>query len=251
MSTTATAPAVASHVCSPGELSPAEREEMFALLGRHFEGVARDQFERDLFEKNVVLTLRDSASGALGGFSTMLVYETRVEGSPVSVVCSGDTIVDPSAWNSAALPREWIAAVNRLRGDYPNGPYYWLLITSGFRTYRLLSTFWQRFYPRHDEATPPGEQRLLDALAGDRFGEQYDGESGIVRLHRPQVLRPHLAGIPPQRMDDPHVEFFARRNPGHARGDELACLCELTEDNLTRAGRRMVYGAAPAAARKE
>jgi hypothetical protein len=44
-------------------------------------------------------------------------------------------------------------------------------------------------------------------------------------------------------MDDPHVACFAARNPGHARGDELACLCELTESNLTRAGRRMVFGA--------
>jgi len=53
-------------------------------------------------------------------------------------------------------------------------------------------------------------------------------------------------------MDDPHVAFFVRRNPGHARGDELACLCELNESNLTRAGRRMVFGAAAASAsRKE
>ena len=69
-----------------------------------------------------------------------------------------------------------------------------------------------------------------------------------MRFERPQILRPHLAGIPPQRMDDPHVAFFVRRNPGHIRGDELACLCELSEDNLTRAGRRMVFGAAAAAA---
>src|SRR6185295_2991044 len=119
-------------------------------------------------EKNVILTLRDGASGRMTGFSTMRVYETSVTGSPISVVCSGDTIVDPSAWNSPALPREWIAAVNRLRREYPNGPYYWLLITSGFRTYRLLSTFWQRFYPRHDEPTPTQQQRLLDALARER-----------------------------------------------------------------------------------
>jgi hypothetical protein len=55
-------------------------------------------------------------------------------------------------------------------------------------------------------------------------------------------LRPHLAGIPAARLDDPHVAFFARVNPGHVRGDELACLCELADSNLTRAGRRMVFG---------
>jgi hypothetical protein len=233
---------IVSQVCAPAELSASARDDAFSLLGRHFAGVAREQFEEDLAAKNVILTLRDAATGALSGFSTMLVYETLVDGSPVSVVCSGDTVVDPSAWNSAALPREWIAAVKRLRVDYPNGPYYWLLITSGFRTYRLLSTFWQRFYPRHDAPTSPAQQRLLDALAGERFGMGYDPASGIVRFERPQVLRPHLAGIPSERLSDQHVAFFSARNPGHVHGDELACLCELSEDNLTRAGRRMVFG---------
>ena len=242
MSLTAVASNIVSAVRSPDELSPREMDEAFALLGRHFEGVSHAQFARDLSEKNVILTLHDGASGALLGFSTMLVYETRVGNAPVSVVCSGDTIVDPSAWNSPALPREWIAAVNRLRARYPNGPYYWLLITSGFRTYRLLSTFWRTFYPRHDAATPPHEQQILDALAAERFGDRYDRATGVVRFERPQVLRPHLAGVPDERTADPHVEFFVRRNPGHAAGDELACLCELAESNLTRAGRRMVFG---------
>ena len=222
-------------------LAAEERDQMYALLDRHFSGVTREQFERDLAQKNWVLLLH--AADALVGFSTMLVYETRVaEGAPVSVVCSGDTIVDPSAWSSAALPREWIAAVNRLRAAYPRGPYYWLLITSGFRTYRLLSTFWRTFYPRHDVATPSDQQSLLDLLARERFGERYDKTKGVVRFDRPQVLRPHLAGIAAERMTDPHVAFFAARNPGHASGDELACLCELDEENLTRAGRRMVFG---------
>jgi hypothetical protein len=242
-------PTIVSRVCSPAELAGALQDDMFALLAQHFEGVTRKQFEADLAEKNIVLTLCEAATGRLTGFSTMRVYETAVDGAAVSVVCSGDTITDPSSWSSSALPREWIAAVNRLRIHYPNGPYYWLLITSGFRTYRLLSTFWQRFYPRYDLVPSPEQQRLLDAIAGERFGQRYDDHSGVVRLARPQVLRPHLAGIPPKRMDDPHVAFFARRNPGHARGDELACLCELSEGNLTRAGRRMVFGAA--ATRKE
>ena len=226
----------------PRDLERADRDACFELLARHFDGVCREQFERDLADKNVVLTIRNG-DRRLVGFSTMLVYETKLAGhGPVSVVCSGDTIVDPSAWSSPVLPREWIAAVNRLRRAYPNGPYYWLLITSGFRTYRLLSTFWRTFYPRHDQSTPPEQQSLLDALAAQRFGEHFDRAAGVVRFDRPQVLKPHLAGIAPQRLADAHVAFFAAKNTGHARGDELACLCELGEHNLTRAGQRMIFG---------
>src|SRR5215213_6652773 len=111
MSSAAATSQITANLTAPSELSGAERAEAHALLDRHFDGVTRDQFERDLADKNAILQLRDGISGALSGFSTLRVYETRVDGSPVSVVCSGDTIVDPSAWSSASLPREWIAAV--------------------------------------------------------------------------------------------------------------------------------------------
>jgi len=235
------ASAISSSLLARADLNPGDRTGMFALLERHFAGVSREQFEQDLDSKDCVLLLRDAAGG-LVGFSTLAVYETSVDAAPVSVVCSGDTIVDPAAWSSAALPRDWISAVKQLRNRFPRGPYYWLLLTSGFRTYRLLSTFWKDFWPRFDTATPIAMQRLLDALAVERFGDRYDRNAGVVRFERPQVLRSHLAGVPPERLRDPHVAFFALRNAGHFRGDELVCLCELSDSNLTRAGARMVFG---------
>jgi hypothetical protein len=56
-------------------------------------------------------------------------------------------------------------------------------------------------------------------------------------------LKPHLAAVPDGRADNPHVRFFLERNPGHASGDELVCLTELSDANLTAAGVRMVRGA--------
>ena len=108
MSIATAGPKVVANVVTQSELCSSERDEAYALLRRHFDGVTRGQFELDLSEKNVVLLLRDAASGALAGFSTMAVFETRIDDAPISVVCSGDTIVDRSAWGSAALPREWI-----------------------------------------------------------------------------------------------------------------------------------------------
>jgi hypothetical protein len=223
-------------------IGESDRGHMLRLLDRHFEGVTRSQFDLDLAGKTHALLLHDAA-GTLQGFSTLWVREAQFDGSPITVVSSGDTIVDPAAWSSAALPREWIAGVFSTRIDFPNGPLFWLLITSGFRTYRLLSTFWQTFYPRFDTTTPPRDQRMLQTLAAEQFGDQYDAATGIVRFTHPQQLRSHLAGVADSRLSDPHVAFFERANPGHCAGDELACLCELSHDNLTRAGRRMVFGA--------
>ena len=70
------------------------RNAMFSLLSAHFVGVDRTTFDRDLEDKSCAILLEDDA-GDLRGFSTMVVYESRAAGTPVSVVYSGDTIVDP------------------------------------------------------------------------------------------------------------------------------------------------------------
>ena len=220
------------------ELEPAQTDEMFELLAQHFDGVTREQFTRDLAEKNWVVLLRRDER--LVGFTTLLAYESQFEGEPVSVVYSGDTIVAPEAWGTTALARGWITAVNQLRERYPRGKYYWLLLTSGFRTYRFLPVFWREFYPRCDAPMPSHLQSLRDQLATERFGAGFDPRNGIVRFLHPQRLRGGLKAIPAGRVRDPHVAFFVARNPSHPLGDELVCLTELCEANLTAAGRRMV-----------
>jgi hypothetical protein len=247
---------------------------MFALLASHFTGVRPARFESDLAEKSAVILLEDD-DGVLRGFSTMLVYETRAAGRPMTIVYSGDTIVERAWWGSPALARTWIQAVRTLvagtsasgspsrDGSTPGsardsgaGPWtcrcdsplvapdrrdvYWLLLTSGFRTYRFLPVFYQSFHPRFDLETPPDTQALIDALAAERFGSRYDRSTGIVRFEEPQVLAGDLIEVPDGRADDAHVRFFLERNPGFVAGDELVCLARIHDDNLTAAARRMV-----------
>lgn len=219
-------------------LDAGQRSAMFTLLSRYFDGVTSSQFEKDLAEKNWAILLERNSR--LVGFSTLAVYETSFEGETVTVVYSGDTIVAPEAWNSPALSRAWIGCVRALREQYPNGKYYWLLLTSGFRTYRFLPLFWREFHPRHDRTTTPVQKRLLNFLANERFGSQYDPASGTVRFTQPQRLKEGMNTVPHGKTADPHVAFFLRQNPGHVAGDELVCLTELFDANLTAAGRRMV-----------
>jgi hypothetical protein len=214
------------------DLTDAQRAAMLALMQENFLGVTEELFGRDLAEKNWVILLEDE-QGQVRGFSTQLLYATQVDGAPVRVVYSGDTIVHRDAWGSNALARTWLEAVRTWQSDVP---LYWLLIISGFRTYRFLPVFWKEFWPRHDAPALPA---LLIALARERFDGRYDPASGILRLAAPQVLRDGLQEIPTSRLGNPHVDFFARVNPGHARGDELVCLCPLTPANQTPAGRKL------------
>lgn len=235
---TAAAQPLTSGLVPRSALQVAQRDAMFALLDRHFAGVSREQFERDLAAKDWVIELQ--CEGRLTGFSTLRVATSRVGAEKVTVLYSGDTIVEPEAWGTPALPRTWIAGVNALRRGLPEGRCFWLLLTSGFRTYRLLPLFWREFFPRHDAATPNAAAALLEQFAREGYGANFDAARGIVRFPHPQRLRGRLAGVPAGRETNPHVAFFLARNPGHADGDELVCLTEISEANLTAAGRRMV-----------
>jgi hypothetical protein len=226
-------------VVNRSELAEKDISAMFALLSDNFLGVDRETFRSDLAEKNWIVLLTDDA-GVLRGFTTFLIYATAVAGRPMTVVYSGDTIVEQSAWGSPALARAWIRAVYDARRAYPDGDLYWLLLASGFRTYRFVPVFCRAFYPRFDAPTPTDAQQLLDALSAERFGPQYDSGTGIVRLPKPQILRERLSGVADGRHADPHVRFFFERNPGHVAGDELVSLTSLAPDNLTPAGRRML-----------
>lgn len=221
-------------------LAADERAELHALLATHFDGVTDEQFARDLDAKDWVLRIR--RDGRLVGFTTLQVSRATVDGSTFNLVYSGDTIMAPEAWGSPVLARAWIAMVRRIQGERIDEPWYWLLLSSGFRTYRFLPVFWREFWPRFDAPTPADVARRMAHLARARFAAEFDEAAGVVRFARPQRLRPELVDIPDGKRVDPHVEFFLARNPGHVRGDELVCFASLGDDNLTAAGQRMVRG---------
>jgi hypothetical protein len=222
-------PAEGGAVLRREELSARDRDEMFALFAAYFSGVTRAVFERDLGEKEWVIVLRD-ARGAIDGFSTLMRFEH--EGR--TIFFSGDTIVAEERRGTPELSRLWVNHV-RAAARRTDGEVYWFLISSGYRTYRFLPVFFRDFHPRYDRRSPE-LAALLDGIATRRFGDAYDPASGIVRLANPSPLRRGEE----RAAHDPHVRFFLAANPGHARGDELACIVRVAEDNLTPAGARML-----------
>lgn len=234
-----------SKLCAVEKLSQQQCEAMYHLLTRHFENVIREVFLQDLYCKNWVLLIEERESDALKAFSTLQFQLFTFAGEQNCVVYSGDTISDPSVWSNTLLPRAWIAAVNTLHRNYAHLKLYWLLISSGFRTYRFLPTFWNEFYPRYDLPTPAHAQDLLHYLGDLYYKDNYQPVTGLVRFVQPQVLRGDLITVPEERQTNPHIQFFLDQNPGYSQGDELVCLTEICYKNLTKAGQRMWHSAPP------
>jgi hypothetical protein len=224
------------------QLPAGDRARMYALLEAHFAGTDRARFEMDLVEKEAAILLR-SDDGRIEGFSTFMRMAVELDDEPIVAFFSGDTIVDRRYWGETALTRTWGEAVFaeavRLRCERPGVRAYWFLICSGYKTWRFLPVFFREFHPNPAGPTPVRVQRLLDTLGARKFGREYTPGAGIVRFRHATPLRRGIADVTEARLRDPHVAFFVRVNPGHAEGDELACLAELSPANLTRAGARI------------
>ena len=214
-------------------ISPETVKEMFDLLDACYCNVAWEQFQKDLFEKDWVIIIEDSTSLSLKGFSTLKVFYHDFQGDTYRIAFSGDTIITPSCWGSLCLPMGFGKLMVNILNEKPNIPLYWMLITKGIRTYRVLPVFFKKFYPRCDKETPAGMRQLMRDLGYKKFLKQYQ-DSGIIKAdENSQSLRRELSGENSvQDRNDKHVKYFLENNPGCVKGDELLCLAEFSLDNL-------------------
>lgn len=227
-------PQMKAEVIPIHELPSAEVERMFHLYNTYFEATSQAIFQQDLREKDYVILLRDGGH-LIQGFSTGKVLEHRSG----RAVYSGDTIIHSDWWGEQTLPLAFAVQAGRIKAQHPDVPLHWFLITKGYRTYRYLPLFFYEYYPRWNRTTPPEEQSVLDELAMQKFGDAYHRETGVIHFAESRgQLRGAWADIRDAFLRKPDVRFFLERNPCYRQGDELACLTELSEQNIRPIARR-------------
>ncbi len=217
-----------------------EKEEMFSLFRHYFVNLELDVFLRDLEEKNWVIMMRTGAN-RIFGFSTIRVLEKEVGGRRVVYVFSGDTIVERDYWQYNMLAPAFGFFMLRMIEEFPGTPVYWFLISKGYRTYRFLPTYFNRFYPCYFEETPQEYDVLLKFICREKFGQNYDPEKGIISFKGAREhLNDEMCEVPESRRNNPHVKYFLERNPHFQRGDELACIADISRENLNRKAYRIM-----------
>jgi hypothetical protein len=219
------------------ELDAHDAERMYALYAAYYADTSAAQFAADLAAKHYVIEL--VANGELSGFSTLAVLPFYADGAARCALFSGDTIIDQRYWGEQALAVAFCRLAGTIKAADPGMPLYWFLITKGHRTYRYLGAFSREYYPHPERPTPPLAARCIDALARGRFAEAWKPDLGIVRFEHPHGrLRAEWIEPRPSLAARAAVRFFLQRNPGHAQGDELCCLTELSAPNLRLHARR-------------
>lgn len=233
-----------NEVRAVADIAPADLEEYYSLFETAFEA-SEDGFINDFLEKDYVLEIR--RHGQLVAFSTLRVLHPE---PGVRLLFSGDTFSAETSRAGQALPALWAQFVFNELPKEPNSADYWLLLCSGYRTYRILPTFFRNFVPSVPPlgSQDPAHTAALAKLENERerwgkalFAENYRNGAVI-----PRWATPLRAPEPPVRLaNDLHVQAFLKWNPGYRQGHELVCLVPLERENLRPAGARLVTSSVP------
>ena len=217
----------------PAELMDNEQSMMYNLFAKYYDACTFNSFKNDLAEKSHVLVLKEASTSKIVGFTTAMVMSHNDGQQEFKAIYSGDTIIQHNYWGSQLLLLSWCKLAGKIKTTLKDTPLYWFLIVKGHRTYRYLPLFTKRFYPTWRYPTPPNVQQVLDEVATRKFGDAYHAKKGIIHFAQSRGhLKRQWANIPPHLASKPDVNYFLKRNPNYHSGDELACITELTEQNL-------------------
>ena len=226
-------------------------ENMFLLMKKHYENMKKDKFLKDLYDKNDVFLLFEN--NELKGFSTIKKMELNIENKKedeektvnkeIVGFFSGDTIIEKGFSWGIEFQKEWIKyCLLESEKNMKNGvKTYWFLISKGIKTYMYLPTYFKNFCPKADYTESEMEKKIKDIYAEKIYKSRYCKENGIVKNDGTNdFLRENVVVLSEKQLKNKNIQFFLEKNPNYQKGDELVCLAEISFDNLTNLGKRVL-----------
>lgn len=233
------------------DLSQADIQQMFMLMQLYYDNIKYEIFFKDLQEKHWVIVVRNKEE-KIAGFSTLLLIDMDHIRNPlpVKLLFSGDTVLHRDYWGNMYIPLAWGRFCTlTLPTLYPEHMIFWILISKGYKTYRYMPSLTRMFFPRYDIPTPAFEQSLMHAFGELKYPGRYDPALGIIHNDgSTDLVKKGVAELKEKHLKDPHLRYFADKNPGYLKGDELVCIMKCTFDNLAEDFQKILTGSAGEAA---
>ncbi|KAB3530511.1 hypothetical protein [Alkaliphilus serpentinus] len=215
-------------------------EMMYRLMDTFYDNMTRENFLRDLKQKDYSIVLRDE-DHKIWGFSTQQILHIPLKDQVIHGVFSGDTIIHKDYWGSMELFIVFARFFFEFEEKYQD--FYWFLICKGYKTYRMLPTFYKTFYPNYKEDTPQDIQAIMDAFGRYYSPEEYDEATGVLCYKGVKdKLKENVADVSEERLRDKNIAFFVEKNPDYTKGNDIVCITKLSKSNLKPRMRRFLLG---------
>lgn len=219
---------ITTTVFATGDLTEVQWNEIWVLTQEFFD-VERDYAEAELRRRQTIALFR--MNDALLGMAAIDITPLELRGREVVVISTSHVLIRENWRGRNLLQKLGWRTFLRTRLRHPSRPIYWFFDTFSYKSYLLLPRNFRTFWPRYDIPTPEGEAALIDTLATHVYGPAWRPARGIVVRSGQKRMRETTAPLILARDSDPHLQYFATANSGHAEGDMLVCLCPLSLTN--------------------
>jgi hypothetical protein len=229
-------PALDISIRPSASLSPTELEEIWTLTSRYVD-TPRPHYESKLLALPEVGLWR-VRGGELAGLVSLDVYPVVWRGRTRIIIFTSSVVADARFRGRSLVLNTGLRLLMREKLRRPFAKAYWFFDTFSYKSYLIPARNLREFWPRRDRPTPSDSKAFVDRLATDRYGADWNRETGVVRRSGYKQLLPDAAPLDHKVRADPDVRFFEAANPGHREGDMLVCLAPLTARNLFGAIKR-------------
>ncbi|HEX5355751.1 MAG TPA: hypothetical protein VFW93_06020 [Aquabacterium sp.] len=214
-------------------------KQMYDIYASYYENTSLDIFLNDLSKKSGVILVTRKSDDKIVGFSTQTFFDIKVDGKRVRGIFSGDTIIEQAYWGNNALANTFYRRLIIERIKRPFTPFYWFLISKGYKTYLLMTNNFYNYYPKVDGNRGDRNERyhnITQAYCEALFPEAFDKEAMLLDFGQEYVrLKGDVADITPElKAANPHIAFFEKVNPTWRRGTEVPCLAACDYESLFR-----------------
>jgi len=210
-------------------------KQMYDIYANYYENTSLDIFLNDLSKKSGVILVTRKSDDKIVGFSTQTFFDIKVDGKRVRGIFSGDTIIEQAYWGNNALANTFYRRLIIERIKRPFTPFYWFLISKGYKTYLLLTNNFYNYYPNVN-GKDEKYRRITEQYCEQLFPEYFDKDKMLLDFGQTYVrLKGDVADITPElKSANPHIAFFEKVNPTWRRGTEVPCIGACDYESLFR-----------------
>jgi hypothetical protein len=212
-------------------------DEIWHLTHKFYE-CERSYIEAALMRRQQIALVRDRKTRALVGMASIDIIHTSFGGRMLTALYTSHVLLLEEFRGLNLIQRVGFRSFLAVRLRHPLQPIYWFFDTFSYKSYLLLPKNFREFWPRFDQATPRPVAALIDHLATQVYGADWQPATGLVAASGRKRLREETAPVTSTLLQIADVAFFARANPNHTTGEMLVCLCPLSAKNWLSAGTR-------------
>jgi hypothetical protein len=215
-------------------------ERIFEIMRSSFEGNFEEEIMKQINNSNTKIIYAKMDSTIIG-FHFFSVLDSRIYPESVKGIFAGDLAVDidnPKAANF--LISSVIKEIFKSYIDPYNLKWFWFYPIASYCLFKYLFNCHINFYPNPSGVFPDYEKSILDDFASQCFNEYYDPKTLLISYPHPYWVVEKMDFFTERDLRDPRFHFYKKMNPYSAVGKDLACITELSKDNLSQLSLRLL-----------